>query len=281
VYWDWQSDGSDSFSREVFRKNVLTEEQQQLTNSDCASYLPMPGQEEVVFYRGCEGDTVGTMYYLDIDDLETHLISSEANGNPGGFDFDGMKWVVWVDEVGTSVVNWLWKYDVLNGVGPTLVQSGMTQITWPKIDDGKVYSGIWDSPADLTNKCDVRVHDLDTNVGNWVFSSPWDQIGPTVSGNVLAYEDTEELAHNWFEDQTSYLELYDLDTGVTRKLTDVAFGYTGIARHDKYFAYNAGDLLILCDLEAGGFIDSTGHVCPEGGCPELDGGVDGGADAGE
>jgi hypothetical protein len=216
------------------------------------------------------------MYYLDNETHETTYVGSEVNGNPGGFDYDGTQWVVWVDELGTSVVNWLWKYDVLNGVGPTLVQYGMTQITWPKIADGVIYSGTWDSPADMTNKCDVRTNDVGTNEGAWVFESPWDQIGPTVSGRVLAYFDTQELAHDWFEDQTSNVEIYDLDTGVTRKLTDVAFAYSALARHDRYLGYKAGDTLILCDLEAGGFIDSSGHVCPESGCPEPDGGVDGG-----
>jgi hypothetical protein len=57
----------------------------------------------------------------------------------------------------------------------------------------------------------------------------------------------------------------------------MAAEYYGIARHDKYLAYLLGDdNLILCDLEAGGFIDATGHVCPEGGCPEMDAGVDAG-----
>ena len=76
--------------------------------------------------------------------------------------------------------------------------------------------------------------------------------------------------------------MYDLDTHATRQVTNVAFGYFGIARHDKYLAYLAGDTtLILCDLEAGGFIDASGHVCPESGCPAPDAGVDGGIDAGK
>jgi len=137
-----------------------------------------------------------------------------------------------------------------------------------------VYSGTWDDPVDMTNKCDVRVHDLETDAGEWVFHSPWDQIGPTASGSVLSYFDTEELGHNWFDDQTSNVELFDLETGISRKLTTMAFPYSAMARHDKYLAYKTGDYLILCDLVEGGFMDTDGHLCPEGGC--ADAGADGG-----
>jgi hypothetical protein len=44
--------------------------------------------------------------------------------------------------------------------------------------------------------------------------------------------------------------------------------------------YLSGDnVLILCDLEAGGIMDAAGHVIPEG--SDVDVGVDGGADAGD
>ena len=61
------------------------------------------------------------------------------------------------------------------------------------------------------------------------------------------------------------------------RLRRAAAGYYGLARHEKYLGYLLGDdILILCDLQAGGFIDASGHVCPESGCPEPDGGMDGG-----
>lgn len=175
------------------------------------------------------------------------------------------------------MVNWLWKYDVLNGVGPTLVQNGMTEMMAPKIFDVIVYYSAWDSPSDPVNKADVRMHDLAAGTNDWVFHSPWDQVQVTVAGCVAAYADTETLAHNWFADPTSQIELYDLDTGLTRQVTSLAAEYYGLARHEKYLAYLLGDdNLILCDLEAGGFIGADGHVCPESGCTSPDAGVDGG-----
>jgi hypothetical protein len=216
------------------------------------------------------------MYLLDLATLDTNLITNDALGNPGGIDFDGTQWLVWLD-LSDGDVNWLWKYDVLNGVGPTVAQNGMTEIMAPKIFDGIVYYSAWDNPMDMVNRADPRTHDLSTGVNEWMFESPWDQVQVTTAGRVMAYADTETLAHTWFSDPTAQIELYDLDTHVTRQLTEVAAEYYGLARHDKYLGYLLGDdWLILCDLEAGGFIDSSGHVCPESGCPEPDGGVDGG-----
>jgi hypothetical protein len=277
IYWDWMLDGADGYSRELFRRNVVTSVQQQLTDSDCAKYAPLPGEEKVVYFLACGGETPIEMYVLTLDGLVSGLVSNEVTGNPSGYDYDGVKWVVWIDEViSGSGVNYQYKYDVINGVGPTVIESGVYTTVWPRISDGISYSGTWENPFNADHRCDVRASNLETGENTWVFQSPWDQIGGTVSGRVLAYADTEELAHNWFEDQTAHVELHDLDTGLSRNLTEIPAEYSGFARHDKYMAYEYGDTLILCDLEAGGFIDAAGHLCPESGCPELDAGVDGG-----
>lgn len=173
------------------------------------------------------------------------------------------------------------KYDILMDVGPSFATSGIHDTTWPTISDGKVYSGTWDEPLDFTNRCDVQVHDLASGATSWVFQSPWDQIGPAASGSVLMYFDTQEFAHNWWDDQTTHVELYDLQTGTTRQLTEEPYFYRTPAIEGKWLAYGGGSgTIFLCDLEAGGFIDSSGHLIPEGYVP--DGGVmDAGVDAGK
>ena len=277
IYWDWMLDGADGYSREIFRKNVVTSAQQQLTDSDCAKYSPLPGEDKAVYLRACGGETPIEMYVLTLDSLVSVLVSNEVTGNPSGYDYDGVKWVVWVDEIAPSTgVNNQYKYDVQNGVGPTVIETPVYDTVWPRIDNGVAYSATAAYPLDLDFGYDVRASDLETGINTWVFPSAWDQMGGTVSGRVLGYADTEELAHNWFADQTAHVELYDLDTGLTRNLTEVPAEYSGFARHDKYMAYQYGDTLILCDLEAGGFIDATGHLCPESGCRDADAGVDGG-----
>jgi hypothetical protein len=180
-----------------------------------------------------------------------------------------------MDEViSGSGVNNQYKYDVMNGIGPTVVETPVYDTVWPRICDGVSYSATAAEPLNLDYRYDVRASNLETGENTWVIQSPWDQIGGTVSGRILAYADTEELGHSWFSDQTAHVELYDLDTGLSRNLTEIPAEYSGFARHDKYMAYEYGDTLILCDLQAGGFIDATGHLCPESGC--SDAGVDGG-----
>jgi hypothetical protein len=56
------------------------------------------------------------------------------------------------------------------------------------------------------------------------------------------------------------------DTPVKRKVTPVEDNYYGIGlegRHMVYAVAVGGDAIVLCDLEAGGFIDADGHVIPE------------------
>jgi len=277
VYWDWQLDGSDGYSRELFRKNLVSNEVQQLTNGDCAKYSPLPGEDKIVYFKACGGGAAVEMYALTLNDLSSVLISNEVTGNPSGYDYDGVKWVVWMDEVGTATgVNNQYKYDVMNGIGPTVVETPVYDTVWPRIYDGVSYSATASEPVDLDHRYDVRASNLETGANTWVVQSPWDQMGGTVSGRVLAYADTQELGHAWFDDQTAHVELYDLDTFVTRRLTEVAAEYSGFARHDKYMAYQYGDGLILCDLVAGGFMDASGHLCPESGCADAGSSADGG-----
>jgi hypothetical protein len=100
-----------------------------------------------------------------------------------------------------------------------------------------------------------------------------------VSGHVVAYLDTEELEESFYglSGGESNIELKDLETGVTNQLTTEAGDWGPLAISGKYLAFLHNlYYLYVCDLEAGGFVDATGHVCPPTGCPEIDAGVDGG-----
>lgn len=277
LFWEQQLDGSDAFSREVFRKNVVTMVEEQLTDSDCASYTPLPGGEKIVFKYQCDGEDV-ELRFMDLDTHVQTVISDEVLGAPSGYDYDGARWVVWdVDYYSTSY-NRQYKYDILTETGPTMVNSEVYETTWPKITDGISYSGTWASPFDDVNRCDIEAHDLETGATSWAHVEQWDQILPSVSGHVLAYADKADFAENWFSDQRSHIELYDLETGITRRVTPVGTDYYGIGVHQKYLAYLLGpQTLILCDLVEGGYIDASGHVCPDTGCPDVpDAGVDAG-----
>ena len=279
AYWVKKLDFSDAYSREIFRRNIITLVEEQLTDTTCSSFLPMPGENYMVYKTHCS-TTGSALNYMDLTTSVSHFISNYVEGNPDGYAFDGERWVAWDYNPGSGY-NDLYKYDILTQTGPTVANGQIHDTTWPAISDGKIYSGTWAQPLDMTNLCDVQVHDLDTGSNTWLFHSPWDQIGPAVSGNVLMYYDTQEFASTWWNDQTTHVELYDLQTSVVRQLTEAGYAYWGPAIHGKHLAYAGGDgTIILCDLEEGGYIDSSGHVLPEGYVP--DGGVsDGGVDSGK
>jgi hypothetical protein len=267
VYWVKQMDGAESLSRELFRLNIETRETEQLTDNDCAEFALFGGSEHIVYFYQCEGGTV-ELRSMDLGTREAETIASNAWGNPAGGDYDGEQWVVWISE------DVAYKYDVLNKIGPTPLDTSLGLSTWPKISGTKVYSGSWETPVDPDKKCDIHVHDLETSENAWVFTSPWDQIGPSVSGYVLAYLDTEELALHWLSDPFAHVEIFDLETKVTRRITNLPEIYYTVTVNGKHLAWGAGDqTIIICDLEAGGFIDQSGHVIPEG--ANLDGGTAG------
>ena len=131
---------------------------------------------------------------------------------------------------------------------------------------------------DVTDGWDIWIYDIETATMDWLDHSPWDQIAPVVSGSVIAYLDTEELESSFYTNGgNSNIELKDLATGVTNQLTTASGDWGPLAISGKYlvFLHNLYSL-VACDLEAGGFVDATGHVCPPTGCPETDAGVDGG-----
>ncbi len=94
---------------------------------------------------------------------------------------------------------------------------------------------------------------------------------------MVAYLDTETLGEKWLATNISQIEIADLDTKVTRQITHVPAMYYTVAMNGKYLAWGEGSsTLFLCDLEKGGYINSSGHVIPAG---AADAGVDSGPDA--
>jgi hypothetical protein len=198
--------------------------------------------------------------------------------------FDGFRYVAWGwhdEDLGGGDLIYL--FDIENPTSPSepLYPEAYRQVGGI-IADGKIYAstGVLD---DVTNGWDIWIYDIASETMDWLDHSPWDQMVPIVSGNVIAYLDTEELESSFYTNGgISNIELKDLETGVTNQVTTESGDWGPMAISGKYLVF-LHDLynLIACDLEAGGFIDAAGHVCPESGCPDLDAGVDGGADGGK
>jgi hypothetical protein len=131
--------------------------------------------------------------------------------------------------------------------------------------NGKIYSGTM--TTDVTEGFDIWIWDIESGTASYLDHAPYDQLLTDGDGHVLAYLDTESLASYYYDNGLqAYVEIHDLDTHVTRTVTPVPDMYYGVAVSGKWLAYGvvfAGDTIVLCDLEAGGYIDSEGHVIPE------------------
>ncbi|MCP4602574.1 MAG: hypothetical protein GY847_19000, partial [Proteobacteria bacterium] len=186
------------------------------------------GKTQAIYLSNCSGDIV-TLKYLDLETKKSYSITDNSEGNPSGYAFDGERWVVWIFD------DKAYKFDISNPGDPVLLAPDMRADTWPVIHDGKVYTGTWRPPPWSDDKlCDVHIHDLTTGENSFALSQDWDQIQISVSGNIAAYLDTETLGTKWFGDNISQIEIGDLETGVTRQITELPSVYWGTAIEGKY-----------------------------------------------
>ncbi len=260
VYWFEKTDPADALSSELFQKNVQTSQLERLTRNSCAEYGVIGGKNHLVYKRHCDGEPT----YLSHMNLETKQVVDIAplpRGRPSGYDFDGHRWVVWIDNDSA------YKFDLRAPTPPALIDELLGLSTWPEIAEGRVFSGSWRKPPFHHDQrlCDIHVHDLKTGKNKFILSQPWDQIQPSPSGKVVAYLDTETLGHKWFSNNTSQVEIGDIEIGMTRQITTEPGEYYSVALNGKNLAFTRGaNELYLCDLERGGYIDTTGHVIPRG-----------------
>ena len=119
--------------------------------------------------------------------------------------------------------------------------------------------------------------DINTNQRTVLNDDPFDQGAPDAHGHLVTYIDSQAAGEGWIANNLSQIKIIDRDTLEIRIITPYVDHQYNLAIWDKWLAFNNvgiwGDVLILCDLEAGGFIDTSGHVIPAG---SSDAGVDGG-----
>jgi hypothetical protein len=282
VYWNQYADGDDWTNKEIFRANISSPIPIRLTDNSCGDYKSRGGGEYFLFSQNCDGGDVEPLFMADLDTLTPTEITGDIYSPPGtaGLMFDGVRYVAWGwhdEDLGGN--DQIYLFDVENPSTPSepLYPEAYRQVGGV-IADGKIYAstGVLD---DVTDGWDIWIYDIESATMDWLDHSPWDQIAPVVSGSVIAYVDTEELESSYYTNgMNGNIELKDLETGVTSQMTAEGGRYGSLAISGKYLVYQIYDAysLIACDLEAGGFIDAAGHVCPPTGCPEIDAGVDGG-----
>jgi hypothetical protein len=137
----------------------------------------------------------------------------------------------------------------------------------------------------VTDNIGLDTWNMETNERTIVIDDPWDQGMPDASGYIIAYVDSQAADEYWFTNNRGQVKIIDRETLVVRTITPLVGRYYSIGIWNRWLAFNPtsywGDVIVLCDLLEGGFIDADGHVCPEGTCPDMDASIDGGADGGK
>jgi len=277
VLFSRRTDSADEFSREIFSIGISDEVAVQLTDNEKADGYGIRGEQlAIIPYSLPLGMGIS---YLDLDSmLETDLgetIISLAVA------FDRERWVAFYQT--SSTVISLKKFDLetpdagVQQVSPDDVSDLGLTFT----EDCELISSI--GIEDVTDGLDLVVWDMETDEYEIIVDDTLDQGLPDAYGHIIAYVDTQEAGTPWYGFYRGELRIADRETLVKRVVLPLDTYYSiGIWSH--WIAANNvglwGDSIILCDILEMGLVDDDGHVCPEEGCPEPDGGLDSGVDGG-
>ncbi|MDD5306602.1 MAG: hypothetical protein PHU25_04705 [Deltaproteobacteria bacterium] len=274
LIWSEDTNQSDAWSQEIFRMKLGDTAIEQITSDNCIDYNQLAGNDYVVFLKSCESTEDKALYYFDTSSSQATEIVGDAVSPPTpGIAFDGERYVVW------TIYDHVYLYDIENPTTPSPLFPDATAQVSPTIFGGKIYAGTMQDG--VSEYLDIWVYDIPSQTMGWLDHSHWDQLAPAVDGNIIAYHDTEKLGTRFFYNgSVSYIDIQDLTSHVKRTITPVEDTYYGTGISGKYLAYAVrfgSYAVVLCDLEAGGFVKKVGNkyrVIPENGWP--DGGADGG-----
>jgi hypothetical protein len=197
--------------------------------------------------------------------------------------FDGVRYVAWGWH-GDSEPNGdrIYLYDIQNPSPPTTpVYPEAYRQMGGMISGGKIFAATY---ADtVSNDWDTWIFDIASSTTGWLDHTEWSQMNAAANGYVVVYRDTEELGVTFWESDSQHIELKDLETSITRKVSILPAWYWGLAISGHHLVFVRGSTvkeLFVCDLLEGGFMDADGHVCPLEGCLGPDAGPDAGPDGG-
>lgn len=286
VFWEQETTASDWTTREIFRMNVTELIPEQLTDNSCSDAKVRPGTDYIVHTTTCESGGDKPLYFTSLSTLESTMITPDAVAPPGtgGIMFDGERYVAWGWHDESEPNNdRVYLYDILNPSSPDEpVYPEAYNQAGGMISGGKIFAAT--GVLEFTEGWDIWIYDIATSTTGWLDHSPWDQYVVAADGHVAVYQDTEALEQTFLEADGQHLEIKDLETAVTRQVTIEPADYWRPAISGHYLAFLRGQAvkeLFVCDLLEGGFVDAAGHVCPEEGCTEPDGGVDTESDTGK
>ena len=273
VFFERETVPGDALTREVFEIDISSSSETQVTSNSQADASIAAGENFVVYrsYSDADGGYNSMLRYYNLNAHTEHYIAQNMSGSIT-FGFDGDHWVAFTNN------DHLYKFDLNDpGSGAQLMYADPLGITGLVFNDatGELFTGV--NIPGVTNNVSVEAWNINTNARRTVVDDDWDQILPDSDGYLTAFLDSQVAGQNWFPNQLSQVKILDLTTSEVRTVVPQVDAQYGLALWDKWLAFNNvgawGDVLVLCDLEAGGFIGSDGHVIPE---TTTDAGVDGG-----
>jgi hypothetical protein len=262
VYFERETESADSSSREIFRIDIGGGPVHRVTFNRVPDAQAMAGRDYLVtFFADRQGGSYRSgIKYIRLTDGSEHDILTNRRGTPMQV-FDGKRWVVFLDD------HQLYKLDLeAPKKGAKRMSDQRMGLMWMSFNptSGELVTGT-NIPGE-TASFSLDIWDMETDVREVIVDDPHSQGAPDAFGSVISYLDSQAAGQGWFENNLSELKIIDRETGVIRVITPTLGRHYDHGIWEKWLAFNTtgpwGDLLVLCNLEEGGFIDAAGHVIP-------------------
>jgi hypothetical protein len=268
VYWDdsryFSGDPSDRRG-EIFVFDIETWEETRLTDTPEMKAGPRGNGQYLVFL-----DTTGAPdghFGLTLMDLVTSEQKSLAPWEAGAEEYHiSERYVVWAASSfdASSYGKDVFYYDLVTEETHHLEESMAFHVYRLSVGGSKI---VWEKNDNLYYS--IMLHDIETGEDVELTDGSFDCIAPQARGNLTVWE-TYEYSGGTYSGTPAERDVYlfDLDTGVGRRVTDQSTTWWGRAPDPPWLPIIKGygpDTMevFVMNLEKAGLLDSSGHVIPE------------------
>lgn len=267
----WQdsrfSVGSGRYWQELVHFDLSSGVETRLTNSGEteSKLLPLFNGHQIAYQQFPAGMTIPELRLLD---LETHedILLCHMDWSPGDVSISD-RYVTWVaippwrpDWNGDVLIYDIEARETLHLDTPTTKQHS-TSVYGSRVVWGDTTGG----------QGDIYLYDIETGEETRLTDDPFDQISPLIFGNLVTFIDYR-FTLGWIDPDCAYdIQIMDLDTAVTRRVTSLPWFWGAIpgvgglllAILLEDFWVGSKSKLYVFDLVAMGILDPTGqHVLP-------------------
>lgn len=257
--------GSGQYWQELVHYSLSTGIETRLTNSTDSKLLPLFNGHHIVYLQYPSEMTIPELRLLDLQTHEDILLSD-------------MDWKPWDMSISDRYVTWVaippWRQDGNRDVFIYDVEAKETlQLDTPttKQHSTSVHGSrvVWEDTT--SGQVDIYVYDIETGEETRLTDDPFDQSSPRILGNLVTFHDYR-FTLGWNDPDCAWdIQIMDLDTGVTRRVTSLPWfwhvipgeGGLLLAKLFEDPSLSNKSKLYMFDLIAMGILDPTGqHVLP-------------------